>query len=205
MQQMTMIVDAAKRLIARNEVPFTTQTLVKEAGVAMQTFYRHFPGKDQLLLAAIEDLITQQAARYEREARYLTDPLARLRQYLLMVVSQLDGAEADLRAARFITGEHWRLHQLYPAEMEHATRPFADLVARELRAAQAAGLIPPTDPDRTAALMNLLVRSVFHHCAFAGKTESVEEIGERLWAFCLGGIGAGGYKPQATETDGDAS
>ena len=34
---------------------FTTQELVKEAGIALQTFYRYFGSKDHLHLAVIED------------------------------------------------------------------------------------------------------------------------------------------------------
>jgi TetR/AcrR family transcriptional regulator len=43
------IIDAARRLIIAQGSSFTTQDLIKEAGVALQTFYRHFAGKDQLL------------------------------------------------------------------------------------------------------------------------------------------------------------
>ena len=32
-------------------------------------------------------------------------------------------------APRFVTAEHWRLHQLFPDEMAHATQHFTDMVA----------------------------------------------------------------------------
>jgi AcrR family transcriptional regulator len=191
MQQMRLLVDAARRLIAEKDTRFTTQELVKEAGVAMQTFYRHFPGKDQLLMAVIEDMTTEQVAAYERAARDLPDPVARLRRHVTATVRLLGADGRDTSGPRFITAEHWRLHQLYPEEMTQATRPFADLVARELRAAEAAGLLAPRDVERDAALVARLVMAVYHHYAFAPPDEPVEMIADHLWSFCLTGLGAG--------------
>ena len=189
MQQMKVMVDAAKRLIAEKGGKFTTQELVAEAGVAIQTFYRHFGGKDQLLLAAIEDMHTEQVAVYEEAARDLPDPVARLRYYITAVLSGLDAEGPAAAGPRFITAEHWRLHMLFPAEMAHATQPFADLLERELRAAQAAGLLAPADPGQTAELMMLLIRSVYHQYAFAPRKEPGAAIAEHVWEFCLSGIG----------------
>ncbi|WP_311984631.1 helix-turn-helix domain-containing protein [Parafrankia sp. CH37] len=199
-QQMTVIVDAAKRLIASRGSSFTTQDLVKEAGIAMQTFYRHFPGKDQLMLAVIEDVISGQVVHYQESAAGEPDPLARLRRYMEAALHSLGSEDGAQRGARFITAEHWRLYQLYPDEVDHATRPFADLVAGELEAAQAVGLIGPIDTAQTGELVNLLVRAVFHHYAFATRKESAAEVAARVWAFCLGGFGA--VTPPATPLAG---
>nr|WP_308301393.1 helix-turn-helix domain-containing protein [Frankia sp. Mgl5] len=197
MRQMKVIVAAAKRLIAQKGTSFTTQELVKEAGVAMQTFYRHFEGKDQLLMAVIEEMVTDQAVRYEQDARDLPDPVARLRRHILSVLGSLDASGDESTGPRFITAEHWRLHQLYPEEMAQATQPFADLVAREIRAARDAGLLAPQDVERDAALVARLVMSVYHHYAFAAAPEPAEVIADHLWAFCLAGLGgdSGGGRP----------
>lgn len=40
--QVRLMLDAALRLIREKGDSFTTQELVKEAGVALQTFYRYF-------------------------------------------------------------------------------------------------------------------------------------------------------------------
>ena len=67
-EQAKAVVAAARRLIVERGDQFTTQELVKEAGVALQTFYRIFGGKDQLLLAVFEDLIAE-SLRYEEAAQ----------------------------------------------------------------------------------------------------------------------------------------
>ena len=53
------ILAAGRILIATNGADFTTQAVIQEAGVALQTFYRYFKSKDQLLLALIGDLIRE--------------------------------------------------------------------------------------------------------------------------------------------------
>ncbi|MBL7501096.1 TetR/AcrR family transcriptional regulator [Frankia sp. CNm7] len=185
LQQTRTIVEAAHRLIAAKGASFTTQELVKEAGVAMQTFYRHFTGKDQLLLAVIEDLVSRYAGRYEQAARHLPDPLSRLRYYLTATVT---GLFDDLAGARFVTSEHWRLRERFPDEIAAADQPFVDLIERELRAAQDAGLLPPSDVGRDAEMVARLAMSVFHHYAFAPSHRSAQDLGDYLWEFCLGGI-----------------
>jgi AcrR family transcriptional regulator len=187
--QMKIMVEAANRLIARKGSSFTTQELAREAGVALQTFYRHFGGKDQLLLATMEDLHATNAARYEEAARDLPDPLARLHYYVVAVLSTLEAAGEDIQPPRFITAEHWRLHQLFPDEMTLATEPIVDLFAREIQAAREQGLIAATDTRRSAELMVMLVRAVYHHHAFKAPSEPAAAIAEHVWEFCLQGIG----------------
>jgi AcrR family transcriptional regulator len=186
-RQARVIIGAARRLMERKG-EFTTQELAKEAGVALQTFYRHFASKDELLLAVIEDLIREQANRLDALAADIADPVARLRLYVTSSLQSLSSS-ADLVGARSITAEHWRLHQLFPDEMEKAVRPFVDLVHRTLLEAQATGQATPIDAARDAWLMVDLVRSVFHTYAFAPLDRPLEEIAEHTWSFCLRGIG----------------
>jgi AcrR family transcriptional regulator len=187
-QQAKVIVDAARRLVVEKGGTFTTQELVKEAGVALQTFYRQFGGKDQLLIAVLEDMIAEAAVVYEERARDLPDPVARLRSYIKDTLASLGGPEGGAPAG-FVVSEHWRLHQIFPAEISHAMKPWADLVLREIRAAEEAGLLHPRDAEQDAWLVTRLVTAVYHHYAFAPSDQSSEEIGEQVWGFCLAALG----------------
>jgi TetR/AcrR family transcriptional regulator len=194
LRQAKVIVDAARRLIREQGDSFTTQELVKEGGVALQTFYRYFGGKDQLLLAVIEDMIAEATAQYAVLGRDLPDPVSRLRFYVISAVSAIDADPVDSLGARFVTSEHWRLQRLFPAEIALATQPFADLLAGEIKAGVEAGLLRSTDPDQDAWLMSRLVMAVFHHYAYAARAE--EAIGETVWRFCFAALG------ESTETGG---
>jgi AcrR family transcriptional regulator len=195
MEQAQVVVDAARRLIAERGEGFTTQELVKEAGVALQTFYRLFAGKDQLLLAVFEDMIAEQALLYEEAARGLPDPVARLHFYITEAVRSVGSDAGSGIQPRFVTAEHWRLHQLFPDEMSHATQAFTDLVLRQLRAAADEGLLSPADPERDAWFVTKLVMGVYHHYAFAAGAPDADDIGEQLWAFCLGALGGTSAAP----------
>ena len=189
-QQTKGIVDAARRLLETKGDKFTTQELVKEAGVALQTFYRHFGGKDQLLLVVVEEVIAEACEGLAAVAAELDDPVERLHCF---ITTALRGVLADNRfGPQFITAEHWRLYQLFPDEMARANQPFADLVERELRVAEAAGLLQPADPRGDAWFVMKLVMAVFHHYAFAPRTEPMDDIAERTWEFCLAAFRSGG-------------
>ncbi|WP_436790404.1 TetR/AcrR family transcriptional regulator [Yinghuangia sp. YIM S10712] len=187
-QQLQAIRRAARRLIGEKGTAFTTAELTKESGVALQTVYRHFAGKDQVILAVVEEVIAEEAVRVEAEARRLANPVARLRLYITGTLSSLRRG-ADLTGPQFITTEHWRLYQLFPEDMARAAQPFGDLIERELRAAVAEGLLASRDPARDAWVAMKLVTTTYHHYAFATAHDSVEEIAEQLWAFCLAGFG----------------
>jgi AcrR family transcriptional regulator len=187
-EQAQAIVAAARRLITERDDQFTTQELVKEAGVALQTFYRIFGGKDQLLLAVFEDLIAESCADYERAAAPLPDPIARLHFYVSVTVGAVGHASYGL-GPRFVTAEHWRLHQLFPDEMEHATQHFTDLVLRQIVLANEQGLLAVADPERDAWFVTKLVMAVFHHYAYVEGPLDPQATGEELWEFCLRALG----------------
>jgi TetR/AcrR family transcriptional regulator len=189
-EQAEAIVAATRRLVTERGDQFTTQELVKEAGVALQTFYRIFGGKDQLLLAVFEDLIAESCADYERAAEALPDPIARLHFYVSVTVGSVNEASYGI-GPRFVTAEHWRLHQLFPEEMARATQHFTDLVARQLVLADRQGLLAVADPERDAWYVTKLVMAVFHHYAYADAPVDTRAIGEELWEFCLRALGGG--------------
>ena len=81
-QQVRQMLDAARRLIDTKGDEFTTQELCAEAGVALQTFYRYFASKDELLLAVIGDVMVDACEYWTAAAAELPDPLARLRFYI---------------------------------------------------------------------------------------------------------------------------
>jgi AcrR family transcriptional regulator len=188
-EQAKVIIDAARRLIAVKESSFTLQELVTQADVALQTFYRYFSSKDQLLLAVIEEMISESCQVYEEQSRCISDPIARLRYSITATLSPASLGGENARGAQFVTAEHWRLHRLYPEELAQATQPFTDLILRQVLAATEAGVLAPSDPQSSAWLINQLVTAVFHHYAFAKDDEAREGIGDRVWLFCLGALG----------------
>jgi TetR/AcrR family transcriptional regulator len=185
--QVRSILDAAHRLIEERGDAFTTHELAKEAGVALQTFYRYFATKDELLLAVIGDVVATGTADHAKAASDLPDPIARLRYYITSALDSLEGEDDAAAAARFVVSVHWRLQRLFPNEVADAMRPFADLLLTEINAAVDAGLLRPANPERAAWFINELVRSVYHH--YANASEKPPTVRDDLWQFCLSALG----------------
>jgi AcrR family transcriptional regulator len=189
LEQATLIVEAARRLIAVKGSSFTTQELVKEAGVALQTFYRYFASKDQLLLAVFEDMISEFCAALRIQVSDITDPIERLRFCVTVAVQRASSGGDDAAGPRFITSEHWRLQQEHPREIGIAIKPFSDLITEEIELAVDAGALHTRAPQRDAWHVTQLVMAVFHHYAFAETEEAADDVAEQLWQFCLAGLG----------------
>jgi AcrR family transcriptional regulator len=179
---------AAHRLVLERGENFTTQDLIKEADVALQTFYRHFGSKDQILIAVLSDLIRGHCETLAARGAALDGPVERLHFYVTDTLNVMVG-NPGASGARFMTSQHWRLHQEYPEALAEATKPFADLVQAELEVALAAGVLTPRDPERDAWLINKLVMAVFHHYAFVDDDAGVATIAEEVWEFCLAAVG----------------
>lgn len=190
-EQALAIVRAAERLIAVRGDGFTTVELVKEAGIALKTFYRYFEGKDQLVLVVLEQMVSEAATQFREAAKDIDDPVERLRFYVRSVILVLAGNGTDRPSPRFVTAEHWRLQSLYPNELAQATKPFVDLLEAELQAGIDSGQIRRADPAYTSWLLNQVVVAVYHHYAFAPAAEPYEQIADRLWEFCSSGMGVG--------------
>jgi TetR/AcrR family transcriptional regulator len=184
--QVRLMLDAAQRLIREKGDSFTTQELVKEAGVALQTFYRYFASKDELVLAVIADAMSDACTRWAAAAQELPDPVARLRFYVTTVSEVLDAEQGDGGTAKFIVSTHWRLHRIFPEELAEAEKPFVDLLLTEINAGVAAGLLAPANPEWAAWFIAELVRSVYHFHAYAPLADDATD---HLWEFCLNALG----------------
>ncbi len=184
------ILAAGRLLIFSKGSGFTTQEVIREAGVALQTFYRCFGSKDQLLLALIGQLIREHCLALEEMARPLGDPVARLEMYIRTTLAPLYVPEG-LASARFITAEHWRLHQTRPEEVWAATQPVSDLIRDELEAGRSIGTLSPRNPERDAWLMTKTVIGAYHHYAFQSDDPAMATLGDDVWFFCLAAAGGG--------------
>ncbi|MGE0878712.1 MAG: TetR/AcrR family transcriptional regulator [Acidimicrobiia bacterium] len=180
------IVAAARRLLDEAGENFTIQQLVDEAGIALQTFYRYFPGKDQLMLAVLGEMVAEACAAMALGAAAYTDPIERLE---FLVTAPLRGLNrAGVPRGRLITREHFRLLQIFPDGVRAATKPFSDLVVAVLEDAQRQSKLTPIDIERDAWAINRLVMTTYHQEAFSD-LDGLDEVNDHLWRFCAAAVG----------------
>lgn len=186
-EQARRIIQAARRLVTTKGNAFTTQELIKEAKIALQTFYRYFASKDELILAVIEDMVAEAAHVASEHGASIEDPLERLHFYTATILGGLS-TEADYHSAQFMAIEHWRLLAQYPSEVARASSAYTSLLREAIEAGVKNNLLDTPDADEAATLLTHLVRSIFMHQAFLGPSEAVSTTPDQLWAFCLRGL-----------------
>lgn len=184
-----VLIQAAHRLVVEHGEHFTTQDLIREADVGLQTLYRNFGGKDQLLVAVMADLIEAQCELLRQRAAVLDDPVDRLRTYVEDVLGLLSANPEGRVTAQFLSSQRWRLHQSFPEDVAAAMRPFAALIQRELELGNASGSLASPSPADDAVLISRLVMASFHHHLFAVEEDEAQEAAGRVWRFCLAAVG----------------
>lgn len=94
------VLDAAYVAFLRSGVGASLDDIARSAGVGPGTLYRHFPTRDQLVLAVIEDGLREIAALGAKLSDH-TDPVAALGQWLTVYIGQagvFDGLARSLVA-----------------------------------------------------------------------------------------------------------
>ena len=186
---------AARNLAFTKGADFTTQDLIREAGVSLQTFYRYYPtGKDGLLLTLIEALIAEHCVTLEELASAIPDPVARCDFYIRATLASPGSPEASARS-RFITSEHWRLHERFPRDVWAATAPMTLLIRDVLIAGRDTGQMSPRNPDRDAWLITKTILGAFHHRAFVPDDDDMTTLDDDVAGFCLAAVGVRSVNP----------
>jgi AcrR family transcriptional regulator len=141
----TRLVAAARALLARDGVGMSSREVAREAGVGVATLYRHFPTREDLVDALLEELFEQVVAAGER-ALAEEDAWAGFARFLEQVLA-LNAGNRGLKDV-METMQHGRERA---ASMRRRIRP---LVAELIDRAQAQGTLRP---DFTPNDLSLLV------------------------------------------------
>ncbi len=122
------LLDAALEVMRSDDTidPRVTD-IVSTAGLSNQAFYRHFRGKDELLLALLADGRERLTTTVERRMARATDDAARVRAWVEVVLAQARDAKAAAATRPFVANAD-RLGQAHPEEAERSrTRLVAPL------------------------------------------------------------------------------
>ncbi|MBM3674556.1 MAG: TetR family transcriptional regulator [Actinobacteria bacterium] len=90
--------------------------IVRTAGLSNQVFYRHFKGKDELLLALLEDGRERLTATVERRMQRASTDAGRVRSWVEAVLAQARDANAADTTRPFVANAD-RLTAAYPDEV----------------------------------------------------------------------------------------
>jgi AcrR family transcriptional regulator len=177
---------AGRRLLLEHgDSSYSVAELIRAAGVALKTFYRSFPSKDEFLQAVFISLVGGSAGSFEERVRSATtDPLDRLRLAIWWAIVARDGDE-DEAGSRILVGEHMRISRTSPETIRAISEPYTDLIRVLAVDATAAGLIAPADLDDEVHIITTMVIATYHARVLGLTTVDQHRLADRVWRFCL--------------------
>ena len=186
-QRVQRFLDAAQLIMTeKGSTDFTVQEVVNRSRQSLRSFYQHFDGKHELLLALFEDALRRTTEQIRAAASGQSDPLDRLKVavQLLFELSRPDPAAHRPLFTDFAP----RLLLSHPAEVRVAHAPLLGLLTELMTEARAAGeLRDGVHPRRSAALTMQTVMFI------AQSSGDVDEdvlviTADEVWDFCARGF-----------------
>ncbi|MGO9876108.1 MAG: TetR/AcrR family transcriptional regulator [Acidimicrobiia bacterium] len=181
-ERMERCVAAARELASETtSAAFTVSQIAARANLSLKSFYRCFPGKDELLLALIEDDSQIGARALTERVGERENPAAALHACVTELFA-LISESGQLGYASVLVREHRRLCEQYPLELRVALAPLVELLAEHIAAAT-----DTHDPRRDAETMFRVILAGIDDVV-VGRVADADEQAEYLWQFCWGGL-----------------
>lgn len=131
------LLDATYAVIARTgSLDPQVRDVVREAGSSNKAFYRHFPSKDALLLALLDDGWRRLLDDLRRRMSRAADDRGRVEAWVRGVMAQATNAGAAERTRPFVAGMA-RLEAVAPEQVRRARAGLVDVLPMVGRDAQA--------------------------------------------------------------------
>lgn len=188
-QRVQRFLDAAQSIITdEGTMDFTVQQVVEVSKQSLRSFYQHFDGKHELLLALYEDALCRATDQIRAAAYAQDDPLDRVRVAvrLLFELSRPDPARRPL-----FTDFAPRLLSSHPAEVRGAHAPLLALLTELLARAAAAGELRAGVSPRRAAALTMQTVMLIAQSAVASENEDLPVFtADEVWEFCARGFSA---------------
>jgi AcrR family transcriptional regulator len=187
-QRVQRFLDAAQAIMTeKGSTDFTVQEVVDRSRQSLRSFYQHFDGKHELLLALFEDALRRATDQIRTAASGPSDPLDRLKVavQLLFELSRPDPA-----ARRPLFTDFAPLLLLsHPAEVRVAHAPLVALLAELMTQAGEAGeLRVGVRPRRMAALTMETVMFIAQSSGVSDGEGAQSLSADEVWDFCARGF-----------------
>ncbi|MDT3444097.1 MULTISPECIES: TetR/AcrR family transcriptional regulator [unclassified Pseudofrankia] len=188
-RKVQQFLEAAQEIILeKGSTDFTVQEVVDRSHQSLRSFYQHFGGKHELLLALFENALRRSADEIRAAAAAEVDPLAGLEVGIRMLFesSLPDPSTRHPLFTDFAT----QLLMTYPAEVRSAHEPMLSVFAELMTRVDAVGQLRTSlRPRRAAAMVMQSVMFLAQSTAVAGESEGAHPLTtDEVWDFCSGGF-----------------
>ncbi len=187
-QRVQRFLDAAQALITKTgSTDFTVQQVVDASKQSLRSFYQHFDGKHELLLALFEDALRRATDQIRAAATAQEDPLDRVRVAVQLLFELSRPAPAAHRP--LFTDFAPRLLISHPIEVRGAHAPLLALLTELLTEAEEGGkLRTGVNPRRAAALTMQTVMFVAQSATVSDEEDLPVLNADEVWDFCSRGF-----------------
>jgi len=176
---------------------FTVQEVVERSGQSLRSFYQHFEGKHELLLALFEESVTSTVQFLRERIADETDPLERLHRFVIEYYEACRPSPAGLPAkdnsppvmAEFAQ----QLLTQHPKEAAKAFVPIVSMFSELLDQASAAGGLRSDLPSKrvTGVVLEAIMFNAFSSTISGASNKDTDaSAAEELWDLFWRGIGA---------------
>ena len=184
---------AANEIIRKTgKADFTVQDVVETSGMSLRSFYQYFATKDDLLLALVEEAVTDYVADIRAHIEPVSDPVEMLR---LLVKTMFSAADLSSSSSRGMVLFSWHLADSRTEEFSAIFTPQVTMVAEILEAGVASGVF--RDDIEVPVLAGLVIHTVVSvfDMRILGVQMSPRVINEDdLVGWCLAGVMAPGAR-----------
>jgi len=185
-ERLERLLDVARDLANETgSADFTVHMICERAGMSLKGFYACFAGKDDLLIALLEEDSRIGATLLAETVDAHAGADERLRAYVNGIFEMLT-FQGALGYARVLVREQRRLSESRPDHLRRALAPLLDVLTNAIASAADAGDVTSPDPARDAEMIFALVLEGIHDVTL-GRAEPLEEA-EYLWRFCRGAL-----------------
>jgi AcrR family transcriptional regulator len=187
-QRVQRFLDAAQTIMTeKGNTDFTVQEVVDRSRQSLRSFYQHFDGKYELLLALFEDALRRAADQIAAAAAGQSHPLARLK-VAVQLLFELCRTDPATRRPLF-TDFAPQLLLSHPVEVKVAHVPLLALLTELMAQAEAADeLRPGIKPRRAAALTMQTVMFIAQSSDVSDEENAHPLTADEVWDFCARGF-----------------
>jgi AcrR family transcriptional regulator len=188
---------AIEILTETGRTDFTVQELIERSKTSLRSFYQHFSGKEELLLALFEEVIATSTSEWRTQVASSPDTLDALHYVVEMVHAQA-ASQGGASINRALSVFHLQLAESRPAEYARVLAPLRELILELVKHGADDGTFrSDIDADTLATIMMQTIVGAAHMHALGAEPTGEPIDTEQLWEFCLGGLigGAAAKKP----------
>ena len=182
-QEVQRLLDAGQALMEESggDTQVRVADIVKRAGLSNQAFYRHFPSRDALVAAVVEQGAQRLVSYVEHQMRKASDPRDALRRWVTATLSQAANQKVAERTRAVI----WNLQRLPRESQGEPVRPqLATLLLDPI------SQLGSPDPGRDAAVIaDIALGRLDHH--LWGPKATQEDVAQ-VFDFCLAAVARDG-------------